>query len=203
MSDFPKEYGRPMKPVIWLWVGAFALCGFCLVFPNPFFFLTNGHPRSPKSGCISNQKQIILSQLIYMSDYNDTFPPYFSFDGTDKHRQWIAATLPYLKNKDMLLCPVERESKSSSPSTEGIPGEIDYVHCLSLTGVIPRFSTGNRILDTSLVKNPATTPYLRDVIRGYENKDGPRFTSSHGGTFAVSYLDGHVKSVKLDINKDL
>ncbi len=208
MSDFPKEYAKPMKPstgVILLWAIVLGICGLGMFVPALFSCGRQGY--NPKSSCISRQKQIMTSMAMYSSDNDDYFPPYYSFDGVEKQKAFMVANRPYLRNDEMYICPVElgnvRENKQSSPSTEGIPGKIDFAHCLSLIGAIPDFSEGKRLLSESSVKDPAKTPYMRDVIRGYENKDGARFTSSHGSTFGVSYLDTHVKSVKLEVNKDL
>jgi hypothetical protein len=149
----------------------------------------------------------MTSMAMYSSDNDDYFPPYYSFDGVEKQKAFMVANRPYLKNDELYICPVElgniSENKPSNPSTEGIPGKLDYVNCLSLKGVIPNYSTGKRLLSESSVNDPAKTPYMRDVIRGYENKDGARFTSSHGSSFSVGYLDTHVKKAKLEINRNL
>jgi hypothetical protein len=207
VSEFPSEYAKPMKPikgVIWLWVIALSICGIGLLLPN---FLFSGSSYSYRSGCISNQKQIMTSLAIYCSDFDDYFPPYFSFDGPEKLKAFLAADLPYLKNSDIYLCPVElsnvNEKKPSASSSEGLPGTMDYVHCLSLIGVIPEFSTGKRLLNSSTVRDPAKTPYMRDIIRGFDAKETQRFMSSHGSTFVISYVDTHVKAKKLDINENL
>lgn len=156
---------------------------------------------------MSNHKQIMTSLANYASDFDDYFPPYFSFDGTEKQKEFMTANRPYLKNDSTYVCPAEQfniyEKKPSPPSTEGSPGKLEYVHCLSLMGVIPGFSDGKRRLHYSTVPDTAKTPFLRDVIRGYTVKDTPSFTSSHGNTFAVSYIDGHVRSVKLKSPTDL
>jgi hypothetical protein len=194
-----------MKSVIWLWLTVLGLCGLCFFAPGLLFFGHDGY--NPKAACISNQKQIMTSLAIYGSDFDDFFPPCFSFDGIEKQKAFMIANRPYLPNDRMYLCPVElgniADKKPSSPSAEGLPGKMEYVHCLSLKGVIPEFSTGKRLLSSSAVPEPAKTPYMRDIIRGYEGKGVQRFTSSHGPSFGVSYIDTHVKNVKLNINNDL
>lgn len=207
MNDFPSEYAKPMRPitgVIWLWITAFAVCGGGYFFAG--FFLS-GNSYTPRASCISQQKQIMLSVIMYSMDNADVAPPFFTFEGVEKETAFQVAVQPYLKNVEMFKCPIGAsiiaQKKALIPSNEGIPGKLDYVHCLSLIGVIPEYSLGSRVLNLTFLKQPETTAYMRDVIRGYIVKDTPSFTSSHGNTFAVSYIDGHVRSVKLKSSTEL
>ena len=112
----------------------------------------------------------------------------------------MAATMPYSKVKEIFLCPQEQIStKRKTVETtvqEGIAGKMDYVHCLSLRGVIPDFSSGKRLLKLTAVKNPESVPYMRDPIRGHgeaKGVNGKAILSPHGSGFVVSFIDGHVK----------
>jgi prepilin-type N-terminal cleavage/methylation domain-containing protein/prepilin-type processing-associated H-X9-DG protein len=78
-----------------------------------------------KSSCISNSKQIGLGMLMYVQDYDETFPanrpncshgdgggfPYWGQDGNgidDFHMQaqWFAFVIqPYIKNQGIFKCP--------------------------------------------------------------------------------------------------
>ena len=163
-----------------------------------------------KISCLSNIKQMSLATLIYASDNNDAAPSNYSFDGAASQILFTKAIFPYTKNKSLLLCAKEQKDmkgKTAPPGQEGIPGIMDFVHCLSLRGVIPDFSTGKRILKETSLKDPAKVPYLRDPIRGYgAAKDNKvvGFLSPHGGGFNTAFFDGHAKYVRNpNINTDI
>ena len=157
---------------------------------------TDGRSMSPKSRCISNSKQVILSMIMYASDCDDLAPPDFTFDSAKNGERLMADLMPYCKQPEIFLCPQEIKKKGGTINQEGIAGKIDYVHCLSLRGVIPDFSTGKRLLKLTSVKNPEVVPYMRDPIRGYgtsKGVSGKAILSPHGSGFVVSFIDGHVK----------
>lgn len=172
-------------------------------------FANEGWPASRVS-CLSNLKRVGQATAIYSSDNNDTIPSHFSFDGPESHDKFVNEIMSYVKNKELFLCPKEQKDmkeKAQSPNLEGISGKIDYVHCLSLRGVIPEFSTGQRLLVLTKTDNPATTPYLRDPIRGYgidKYTNVNSFLSPHGSGFNTTFLDAHAKYVRNpSINSDL
>ena len=188
----------------WQILGGLALGFLVLALAFPFF--VQGNPPSHKRSCLSQSKQIATGAMIYSSDNNDGVPPCFSFDGAQSQAAFVTSLEPYTKNRMLFLCP--EEQKNGSPGgQEGLPGKIDYVHCLSLRGVIPNFSEGKRFLSWTKIKDPAVVPYFRDPIRGYGTaKDNSNigFLSPHGGGFNTAFLDTHVKYVKSpNINSDL
>lgn len=164
-----------------------------LLFPS----LTQSPGRSLMSACMSNNKQLALSTLIYSSDWDDAVPHYYTFDG--KTESFITVTNPYNKRADLYLCYEEKKNGASSGTwQEGLWGKMDYVHNLSLRGNIPRYEVGKRVLLTTC-PNPEKIAYLRDPIRGFggdNKKTGVGFLSPHGLEFNTSYLDGHTKRVK-------
>ncbi len=165
---------------------------------------------SPKSSCISHLQQLGLATELYASDNDDAIPISYSFDGNESQTKYMDAIFPYTKTKQILLCPQEQRNiieKGTTPTEEGIPGTMDYVHCLSSRGVIPNFSDNKRFLNLSKLPDQGKVPYLRDPIRGYgtakDNKD-IGFLSPHGGGFVTVYLDTHAKYIKSpNINSDL
>src|SRR5947199_10426723 len=69
--------------------------------------------RARMSACISNMRQIGTGLMMYVQDYDETFP-YCRFHGgtpvggNDKGlhiNTWRNAIAPYLKNIDVLACP--------------------------------------------------------------------------------------------------
>jgi prepilin-type N-terminal cleavage/methylation domain-containing protein/prepilin-type processing-associated H-X9-DG protein len=67
---------------------------------------------------ISNLKQLNLGILIYVSDYDDTYP---DANGTDLesenlNRTWIQKTAPYVKNLQILQSPLDSRKDAAVPS---------------------------------------------------------------------------------------
>lgn len=161
--------------------------------------LPGSHNHGPS--CISNVKQVTLGTIMYGSDNDDNMPPYFTFDGQEKAQNLLTALKPYVKSPNLFLCP--KEDKKGIPNQEGIPGKMSYVNCLSFRGYIPKFSTGNRLMNFALIEKPAETGLFRDPIRGFgmpnpdainKPEDGKaHFLSPHGTLFVIGYIDGHTK----------
>src|SRR5258708_1134069 len=65
--------------------------------------------RARMTACVSNMRQIGSALVMYVQDYDETFP-YCRFHGADamigSHTYvWRNAIRPYLKNLDVLGCP--------------------------------------------------------------------------------------------------
>lgn len=65
-----------------------------------------------KTGCLSNQRQVGLAELLYAGDYDDTFTrTEQGGDVDDAHEYyWGDMLQPYLKNWQMLTCPSENQT---------------------------------------------------------------------------------------------
>ena len=154
-----------------------------------------------KSACLANIKNLSNAFSLYASASNDCLPPYFTFDGVPNGQHFMDVTMVYAKQKSIFLCPMDQDL--NQPNQEGLPGKMSYVHCLSLRGVIPGFSTGNRVLRLTSIEDPSQVPLMRDPIRGYGHTDpNPKmnFQSPHGSGFSLTYLDGHARS-KMNIDE--
>jgi prepilin-type N-terminal cleavage/methylation domain-containing protein/prepilin-type processing-associated H-X9-DG protein len=75
--------------------------------------------RARMSSCLSNERQLGTALMMYVQDYDETFP-YIRFHGATAQKGkfcyvWKNAVAPYLKNIDVLACP-------SNPTGHTIPG---------------------------------------------------------------------------------
>jgi prepilin-type N-terminal cleavage/methylation domain-containing protein/prepilin-type processing-associated H-X9-DG protein len=75
--------------------------------------------RAQMASCLSNQRQLGTALMMYVQDYDETFP-YIRFNpGTAQKGTfcyvWKNAIAPYLKNLDVLACP-------ANPTSRTIPG---------------------------------------------------------------------------------
>lgn len=147
----------------------------------------HGDKNNRQVHCLSQTKQLVTGTLIYTSDNDDHFPPYYTFDGKDT--EFKAATFPYTKNPDIYRCPGLKGDRELASKV------MLYSHCLSLKGQITEFDKGKRMLEVSYKDDKAAKiPFLRDIIVNPE--DANDLHSPHGENFSVVYLDGHAKIVK-------
>jgi prepilin-type N-terminal cleavage/methylation domain-containing protein/prepilin-type processing-associated H-X9-DG protein len=75
--------------------------------------------KARMSTCLSNERQLGTSLMMYVQDYDETFPyirfhAYSTQKGTNTY-VWKNAVRPYLKNLDVLACP-------SNPTGRTVPG---------------------------------------------------------------------------------
>jgi prepilin-type N-terminal cleavage/methylation domain-containing protein/prepilin-type processing-associated H-X9-DG protein len=76
--------------------------------------------KARMTGCISNMRQIGTSLMMYVQDYDETYP-YIRFHEASAAKgvpcyTWRNAIAPYLKNIDVLGCP-------SNPFSKTVPGQ--------------------------------------------------------------------------------
>jgi len=103
--------------------------------------------QARKASCISNCKQLGLATMMYTQDYDETYPCN-SWDGalmgtTDndikqdgkRYTVWMWRIMPYIKNKQVFVCPSDPNPKSgwtgySTDPTDcwGVPTPISYGH---------------------------------------------------------------------------
>jgi prepilin-type processing-associated H-X9-DG protein/prepilin-type N-terminal cleavage/methylation domain-containing protein len=184
--------------------------------------------KARQASCLSNLKQFNLACLMYIQDYDEKFPQ--SVYGLDafpllpgsNNRCFTVydATLPYMKNIDILVCPSQR------------PG-IDFAGLLMTLGLrsAGNFRYSSYAMNFALFQDPALPPGLLDqdpVVAlaavqepvntttffdsrydapGQTRKDGcptlPATSvfgwdnfpgdSRHSEGFNVGFVDGHVK----------
>jgi len=135
------------------------------------YMLVNGDKKvnpdlsDKTTACMMNAKQLALGCLMYAADYDDVF----KFKATG----WTNAIMPYIKNKAILTCPLDK------------PGTISYSFNTSLIG-----------------KNQAVIARPAETVMLYEGKN-KKLLFRHGGKAVVAYADGHVKLVSKDDAKNL
>src|SRR5262245_30677997 len=75
--------------------------------------------RTRMSACMSNMRQIGTSLMIYVQDFDETYPciRFHGVGGIRRNRDytWKNAIRPYLKSLDVLGCP-------SNPFSRTVPG---------------------------------------------------------------------------------
>ncbi len=176
-----------------------------------------------RASCQSNIKQILLGVMQYTQDYDEKYPPTYTYSPAISG-VWYTYTQPYLKSAQIFKCPSDSSSTLATMSAlgDGNGYVVSYAANFFLGGDIPV-----SIASLSSVQSPSTTVYMSDAGLGYNAngslvsppvvKDGglrilyepsigitatnvdyngpnPR----HLETANVGFADGHVKALRVD-----
>lgn len=72
--------------------------------------------KANQSSCMSNQKQIGIGILMYVQDYDETFPGFkMHFGARDSELRgdgWYESIEPYTRNEQVSICPTSRYTNS-------------------------------------------------------------------------------------------
>lgn len=115
--------------------------------------------QARKASCLNNTKQLGLGAMMYVQDYDETYPcnswdtPYIPTTDTDSRSAtypsamiWMWRIMPYMKSRQILVCPSDPNPKETSwkgydanpnPTCDdawGIPTPISYAHNQHLFG---------------------------------------------------------------------
>jgi prepilin-type N-terminal cleavage/methylation domain-containing protein/prepilin-type processing-associated H-X9-DG protein len=173
-----------------------------------------------RASCLSNLKQIGLGYMMYTQDYDEHFPANFSVPGGKPYLSYAAAVAPYIKNKQVWVCPSQTStlvmgSDWAYPPFLATDPAIDYYFNLYIGG------NDQPILYKRLSQADISTPsdvfLLWEMIPGYmganfigdTNRNALRpcdpgapcttkaehyaGTGIHLGGDNYLYADGHVK----------
>jgi prepilin-type N-terminal cleavage/methylation domain-containing protein/prepilin-type processing-associated H-X9-DG protein len=80
--------------------------------------------KARQASCQSNEKQLALSLLMYVQDYDETFPQEcYNLGGAGVVGQqkfcWSMTTVPYVKNSQVLICPSD-----AARALNTVPGSV-------------------------------------------------------------------------------
>lgn len=172
--------------------------------------------RARSAQCISNLRQSATAVLLYVQDYDDTFPMnlylQFSTSGACVF-SFYQALIPYQKNGDIMLCPsdAKRVNPSLAFQRSGLPPicppvlpEFSYTHNYGLidfgldNNLFP--GTGRAVKNLARVEFPVETVMIYDgslVQQGgpFIMFDTP-VQARHFGLLNANYVDGHTKPVR-------
>jgi prepilin-type N-terminal cleavage/methylation domain-containing protein/prepilin-type processing-associated H-X9-DG protein len=76
--------------------------------------------RARQSACLSNQRQIGTALMLYVQDYDETYP-YIRFHCGSDCLTWRNVVRPYLKSLDVLACPSNPYGKAISGAASPVP----------------------------------------------------------------------------------
>ena len=179
-----------------------------------FPIFAQAREKARQTTCASNLKQLALGTLMYVQDYDETFPFRNSSLGVDY--TWGALLQPYLKNKQVGACPdmpedVERQYNTPLWMGYGMSTYlwVDYTATMATLAAVPSpaltamhadstFDNFNdrptrrvRIAFANTLANGS--PYVLPCAQIRTRHGSGTGVNLTGGGSSVSYADGHVK----------
>ena len=159
--------------------------------------------KARQASCQSNLKQIGLSVLMYVQDYDERLIPHWILDpsASPPYQCWPDLVSPYIKNSQLFMCP------SNSDVPVGMHQTTTYG--VNDPHIVLDFSPTQGTRSLAKINSPASTILLAD---SWEYNTGhscptvfclacfPTFVDRnfsvgavHNDGANVAYLDGHVK----------
>jgi len=164
--------------------------------------------KARQSACSSNLKQLALSILMYVQDYDERFPgSYCALNPTGTGR-WHTLVEPYVKNRDLFICPSEPDWYWDTGTHSGAYGYNGYGTTAS-NGLGWRHASSSGPVPSqwapklAQVVQPSSMIMLGEPgswqfdIRGYGGAGssyGPSIRHNEGSN--IAHVDGHVKWYK-------
>jgi prepilin-type N-terminal cleavage/methylation domain-containing protein len=177
------------------------------------------------TSCLSNMKQCSLAILMYIQDYDETFPrvpnvaePFLNPKATQDKQGWLywaQMIAPYVKNQRILACP----SDSGLPNVPGWPTTPiwqwpnaltsywqNYILCGHEGAVDPRTkktqNTRGNAVTLGAIASPAECGLNYEIWLWHNNSYNAWFTRTGGATRLMSYADGHSRVIgEVEINR--
>jgi prepilin-type N-terminal cleavage/methylation domain-containing protein/prepilin-type processing-associated H-X9-DG protein len=181
--------------------------------------------KARAAACLSNLKQFAHATLMYIQDYDETFPQsVYSQDGPillpgTRHRVFTVydATLPYVKNIDVMVCPSHRPGIDFNAivASVGLQGSGNFrfsSYALNFAlfqdpALPPGLLAEDPVVPLAAISEPVNTTMFYDALYttapldhlgiripagvfGWENFPSD---SRHSDGLNVSFVDGHVK----------
>lgn len=187
------------------WQMLLGICGllFLAAILFPVFQRVPENPFRPRTGCMSNMKQLGLALIQYEQDYNETLPQKASSTSSG----WRDAIYPYVKSTNVYRCPDDQRDNSHA-SPDNLPKSYAAnalclssgkkrasISSLSPTVILAADTRGNAGEDWDMT-SPAFLPSTGSEL--YTHKPSHYFYQHPVGTLNLLFADGHVKAIKPD-----
>jgi prepilin-type processing-associated H-X9-DG protein len=152
--------------------------------------------KARQTSCSSNTRQYATATLMYVQDYDETFPQSSYLAGTCIATfYWNVA--PYVKNDGVTRCPSEPQAidvkamfAGFGPACAGTP---QYTSYSTNSAVFANGFAGQPGVALAAIGRPAETAMQYDG--NVSNTQAQIVQARHTGTFNVNFVDGHTKAV--------
>lgn len=173
-----------------------------------------------RTSCLSNLKQMGLAVMMYVQDYDETYPRNQQFVTATTYTYWANLLQPYIKSQQVFLCPSTQRTNIVDGGygvntrvfverTESLtPLKLAALPAAANTYMMMDYGTW-RIIET-YINNPTNLSYLPGIgdVKNLTDATCPTGTSSydpyrsdcmrgrHFDGVNVNFADGHAKWLK-------
>jgi len=165
--------------------------------------------------CLSNMKQVGVSQAMYIQDYDEQYEIWRYFLPNGDKETWVELLQPYQKNKQIWICPSDELAKPIQPNqTAGGSSQNSYwlnAHISHWSGLAPGDARFESVV-LAQINYPATTIVATDgpANDGQHTWPGPptewcgtidwcvRSETRHTGGMNIIFADSHAKWYRRD-----
>ncbi len=171
-----------------------ALLALLAAFLFPVFAMVRAAAGS--AACLSNMRQISMAQRLYIDDWNEQFPMWWSYDPNGRlapYTFWTETFQPYLKGRDVLRCPAFAWSPEGEAEGERLADYALLTWGPGGTGSAsdPYWQWAGPPLSLSAVRRPSETFNLVD---GYTTTEITRgLYARHRDGMNLGFVDGHAR----------
>lgn len=171
--------------------------------------------KARQIACLSNEKQIGISMLMYVQDWDEMLPvqvgdvSYYAKPGATPN--WLTGIYPYIKDRQVLICP-DAVPIPNNPGVAPDPAHLDWgdtnyqgnavvmqasIAQINSPASIIFLGEENILVNRSLLRprvssanlvTPQTFQYWHAITNGLEV-----YNNIHTGGGNVMYVDGHAK----------
>ncbi len=164
-----------------------------ILFPVIGAARASGH----KAACVSNLRQLVQASTMYASDHDRRLVAARVYTGgSGLGTTWCVALQPYLKNQQILICPLDPAPQTVANSTDlphsyGINYDLTYMTGYGVTNLSWAMSALPRTADLVLFFDMKSS--AQAMGSGYGTNRVSRVDDRHRGKAIVGFLDGHAK----------
>lgn len=181
--------------------------------------------KARQTSCNSNLKQVATATIMYVQDYDETFPIsiYLGANGNTRCTMtFYNAILPYQKNADVMLCPSDSNRLSVVKGLQGLsapalcpgnpaPNFVSYMFNFALIeqaypnpffAQIPTHNATRVVRALAAIEYPVETAMIYDGTLTAVQPSGPygvldsAVEGRHTESANAAWVDGHAKLVK-------
>lgn len=145
--------------------------------------------KARQTSCLANIKQISLSMLMYVQDYDEMTPIYRYNLGANPRLYWNAVIEPYLKNAQILKCPSRMQN--TEPCHYGYNYDIDIWSIAMIDA--PSETCWLNDSRNNLSHHPpmGDTTNMTQFLEGTNQSGVAR--APHNDGLNLAFVDGHAK----------
>lgn len=155
--------------------------------------------KARQASCLSNQKQYATATLMYVQDYDETFPFSANLNGQCVDT-FYSVVSPYVKNNEINRCPSDKDAINAQLTTGApCPNTPPWTSIVVNDGLmVSGFDPSATPISLATVPNTAGTIMIYDGNVAVTQNVGAQVQlvqARHSSTFNAAWVDGHASSI--------